>query len=134
MENIYHILATDTDTSEDGSWMKLGKDIEIKVRRYNSKKTRKVNDRLYAPYQRILKAGGKLEEDTQDDINTRLLAEGVIADWKGITDKDGNKVDFSVEAAIKLLNDLPDLKQMISSFSLDMTNYLKEKQEEVAGN
>lgn len=133
-ESLYEMFGANETTSEEGKWFQFGKTIEIKIRRYKSKKSRKVREALEAPYKRATKFGGNLPEDVATEIAIEHLAEGIIADWKGVVDKSGNPVKYSKAAAVVLLTDLPELRDNIAELSLNLDNFRDEEKEEVKGN
>lgn len=132
--SIYDIFASNETEAEDGKWFQFSDTIEIKIRRFDSKISRKVHETLHAPYQRTLKYGGVLPQDVQDELAIQHLVRGVVADWKGFTDREGNEIAFSVAAAEKVMRELPDLKNAIAALSVDVKNYREEAKKEVLGN
>lgn len=133
-ESLYDMFGSDESTSENGKWFKFGKTIEFKIRRFKSKKSRKVRDALEAPYKRATKFGSQLPDDVQNEITIQHIADGIIADWKGVVDKQGNPVKYSAAAAVALLTDLPDLRDSIAELSLNLDNFRDDDKEEVKGN
>lgn len=133
-ESLYDMFGSDESTSENGKWFKFGKTIEIKIRRFKSKKSRKVRDALEAPYKRATKFGSALPDDVQTEITIQHIAEGIVADWKGVVDKSGNPVKYSAQAAVSLLTDLPDLRDSIAELSLNLDNFRDDDKEDTTGN
>lgn len=132
--SIYDLFASNESEAEDGKWFPFSDTIEIKIRRFDSKVSRKVHEALRAPYQRTLKFGGVIPPEVEDELGIRHVAKGVIVDWKGFTDREGNPLSFSVAAAEKLLRELPDLKNAIAGISVDVKNYRDEVKKDVLGN
>lgn len=132
--SIYDLFASNESEAEDGKWFPFSDKIEIKIRRFDSKVSRKTHESLRAPYARTLKFGGVIPQDVEDDLGLKHVARGVIADWKGFTDREGNEVPYSVAAAEKILAELPDLKNAIASISIDVKNYRDEVKKDVLGN
>jgi hypothetical protein len=131
--SIYALYGADEDTAENGKWFKLTKEISVKVRRFKSKKSRKVREVLESPYKRTNKFGA-LPEDVADEVGLRHVAEGILCDWKGITSKDGEPIPYSPDAAEKLFQDLPEFKDAVAELSLDLDNYRDEVKDGVSGN
>jgi hypothetical protein len=125
--------ASETD-SEDGKWFPLNKVISVKVRRFKSKKSRTVREKLEAPHKRINKFGGKISDDVQNDITKEHMAEAILIDWKGVTDIDGKPVAYSKETGMQFFTKLPEFMDAIATLSLDLDNYREEVKEEVKGN
>lgn len=52
---------------------------------------------------------GLLDDDTSQKILVETYAEAVVVGWKDVKDATGKKIPFTVENAVKLFIDLPDL-------------------------
>jgi len=111
--SIYDLYETDMAKEVEGFWHPVNKKISIKMARAGGANLvfSKAMEKKTRPHR---KRGGAFEGDEVDvELATELMkeafAETIILDWKGITNKDGKKVAFSVAAATKLLKDLPDL-------------------------
>jgi hypothetical protein len=125
--------ASETD-SEEGKWFPFNKEISVKVRRFKSKKSRNVRERIEAPHKRLNKFGGKISDDVQNDITKEHMAEAILIDWKGVKDKDGNVVPYSKAAAMQFFTLLPEFMDQIATLSLDLDNYRDEVKDAVKGN
>lgn len=134
LDNIFEMFGTDAENAENGKWFDFGKTISVKIRRFKSKKSRKVREALEAPYKRSMKNGAALPEDVTEEITNEHIAVGIIADWKGITDKSGKALDYNKENAIALMQQLPEFRDAVANIALDLNNYVEEEQKEVAGN
>lgn len=133
-ETLFDIFGVNESVAEDGKWFKFGKSIEIKIRRFKSKKSRDVRSALEAPYKRAMKFSSALPDDIAEDITTEHIAVGIIVDWKGVTDKDGNAVPYSKSAAMQFLKALPELRDAVAEISLSLDNFREEEKEEIEGN
>jgi len=133
-ESLYDLFATSESAAEDGKWFPFGKTISVKIRRFKSKKSKKVREELEAPYKRASKFGSALPDDVAEDIATEHIARGIIVDWKGITDKQGAAIKYSPAAAITLLNELPEFKDAVAEISLSLDNYRDAEKDEVEKN
>lgn len=134
-ESFDTLFGTVEEDAELGKWFKLSAKISIKVRRYSSKSSRKVREALEAPFAAQLKIPGfKIPPDTLEAINTEHLATGILADWTGVKDVKGNDVPYTKDAAVQFLTRLPDLRNVIASFSLDLDNYRAAVKEGTEGN
>lgn len=111
--SIYELYETDLAKEVEGFWHKVNKKISIKMARAggaNLSFTKAMEQKT----REHRKRGGALEGDEMDielvtEIMKEAFAECIILDWKGITNKEGKKVAFSVAAAKKMIADLPDL-------------------------
>ena len=64
-----------------------------------------------------------VDEDQREEARMRVFARHLITGWNNIIDKEGNDLPFSPDNAVMLLEDLPDLTQLLFNFSLDRANY-----------
>lgn len=131
-EDVFAMFACDIDSAEEGKWFDVGK-MRLKVRRFDSKKSRKVRDRLEAPHKATRRLGS-LPEHIIDEITTQHLAEGILVDWKGVLGKDKKPIPFSKEAAMALFTKIPDFRSTVANLSLEVNNYREQEQEEVEKN
>ena len=76
--------------------------------------------------------GGALEDTSLDaDVDVELatgltreaFAETIVLDWKGVVDRNDKKVNWSKEASVKLLNDLPDLYIELRDVASKVSNF-----------
>lgn len=132
--SIYTLMGSNESDSENGKWFVIAPGVEIKIRRYDAKVSRKVHESLFAPYQRMQKFGGNIPVEIQEELGTLHAARGLIADWKGFVDRDQKEIPYTPEAAEKLLRELVDLRNMVAALSLDIKNFRDEAKEEIVGN
>ena len=103
-------------------------------------------------YNALLKTAGKrarkvqrqgltLEDLRQNRDEDRVLfAKHIIADWKGVTDDDGNAVPFSEDNVNELCQQLPDvLFDVLRNEAGDLSNFYDDSEQvpdsdELAGN
>lgn len=133
-ESLFAIFGSNESDAEDGKWFPFGKTISVKIRRFKSKKSKKVREALEAPYTRAAKFTTKIPEDIQESITKQHIAEGIIVDWKGVTDKNGNELPYSKKNALDLISQLPEFADAVASVSLDLDNYREEVKEDVEKN
>ena len=134
--SIFNIYGTDKKAEEEGKWLEFGSEIRVKIRRFNSKPSLAVRTKLYKPYEAragMLKAP-VIPEDVQTMLVNTHLAEGVIVDWAGIYDAEGNEIPFSTEAALQVLSALPDFSLEIARASIDMDSFRSETVENTTKN
>jgi len=131
--SIFDLYATSEEDAENGKWFELSPTISVKLRRFKSKKSRKVRERLEAPYKRTTR-NGELPQEVLERILTEQMAEAIIVDWKGFTDKSGNLLSYSKEQALALLTALPELRDDLAAMSIKLDNFRDEDKEETEGN
>lgn len=134
MSNLYDIFAASEDLTENGKWFEFGDTIKIKIRRFKSKKSRKVREQLEAPYKRAMRVGGTISEEDNIRITNRQVAEGIIADWQGVTDRSGNILPYSPAAALKLMEELPEFRDSVVEISLSLESFREEDKTAIEGN
>ncbi len=133
--SLHKAYAVDTSKEENGVWQDFDEDISVCIRRLNSEASSKARDEAEKPH-RINARNKALSEETMEDIATRQLAYGVIADWKGIKDEDGNEIPYSGEQAYEFLSDpeLKDFRIFIFQFAADRVAYKKTLDEDSVKN
>ncbi len=75
-----------------------------------------------------------VDENELEEARMEVFARHLITGWNNITDKEGNDLEFTPDNAVMLLKDLPDLAQILLSFSLDRENYGLDSVETVTKN
>lgn len=135
--SIFDLAETDASAEEDGRWFKdvYGDEtnIDFKLRRMTSKASMKARRNLEKGYRKHLK-NGVYPDDIAIDILTEHLAKGVVVDWKGLFDREGNAIEYSPEAALALLKKLPTLRDMIAVMAQNLDNFRIEAREDTAKN
>lgn len=138
--NLYELFETDENAVENGQWYHITPDISFKLRRYTSNASINSRRRLLTAVADKYKDDktGEIPGDKMIELDKHLqieqMTEAIVVDWKGVTDRTGAEVQFSTEAARKLLTDLPDLRALLSDFAGNIDNYRKAVLEKVEGN
>ncbi len=88
---------------------------------------------LMRPHQHAASTNNMADE-TASGILCKALAEAVIIRWEGVTDRDGNEVEYTAAAAETLLKDLPDLRDLIFEEAKRASNFLAVEREIDSGN
>lgn len=131
---LYDQYKTSESLEEDGVWVDFGDGVSFKLRRLNSKVSRKVRKELEAPYQSQLRRNQDLPDDVAEGILRRQIASGVVVDWKGVTDEADKPMKYSAENALKLFTDLPDLLNDVAMAAAARATFREESVEEAKGN
>ncbi len=136
--SIYALYETDATKEIEGFWHKVNKKISVKMARAGGAnlgftKAMELKTRDHR------KRGGAFEGDKVDvelanELMKEAFAETIILDWKGITNKEGKKVAYSPAAAIKLLQDLPDLFIELREAAGSAANFRFEEIKDDVGN
>jgi len=111
MSTLYDIYESDPSRESDGVWVNFGPHIEVKVRRMNSQPVRESHKRFSAPHVHYSRSGRDLPEEIANEIAVKVMADAVIADWRGsgLQTRDGEPIPNTFEAKVDTLSD-PRLK------------------------
>lgn len=131
--NVYDLFATDRDAEENGKWFPIVGDVAVKIRRFKSKHPTKLREKLEKPYA-AMRRNGALPVETMEVILQAVLCQSIIVDWKGFFGSDGQPIAFSAEAADKLLTDLPEFRDRVTSMSIEMDGFRTETDDKTEGN
>ncbi len=132
--SLYETFSTDLAAETDGVWIPFGEGTRVKVRRFQSKPVQMVQQRLQKPYAGLVRGGQSLPDDIAEKITIRLIAEAVIVDWEGVTDREGNILPNTTEAKVQVLTDLPDFRNAVASAAMEREVFKAQSDEESAKN
>ena len=126
--SIYNLFDVNEDLETKGFILEMVEGdakIEFVIARAGgaNKKFSKRVQQLLKPHQQAWDRG-TLDENMTEKIFNRALAEHVVLGWTGITDRDGEELEYSVENCMKLLTDLPDLKEIIFDEAKKVSNFI----------
>jgi hypothetical protein len=133
--SLHKNYAIDLSKEESGVWQDFEGGISLCIRRLNSEASLKAREEAEKPHK--LKArNGSLSDDVVEDIATRQLAFGVISDWKGITDENGDEIPYSGQTAYEFLSDpeLKDFRIFVFQYATDRASYKKDLDEDSVKN
>src|SRR5688572_29943461 len=105
-------MRSDRTLEEGGTWAALPGfgTFEVKISRATSKRARDAYRKYVLPHERKIATGAMSDEDASP-MMALYVAHGLLHDWRGGEDDDGNPVPFSVETAIALLS-IPEMKDL----------------------
>lgn len=131
--SIWDLLETDAEAEENGKWFRDifedGTNIDLKMRRMTSKASMRARRNLDKQFKQKQNKRGEYDEDTALVVIAKQIASGVLVDWDGIYDRDGSKMEFSVENAEMLINKLPALRDAVIVISNEMDNFRAKAKE-----
>jgi len=84
---------------------------------------------LMRPHQRAA-ASGQLKDEIAKEILIRVMAEALILGWENVADRNGEPMEHNVDNCIKLLTDLPELRDAIWAEANKAANFISEDREE----
>lgn len=128
--SIYDALETDESLEREGVMLDFGDYGRFKIARSGGK-NQAYNTRVRAvlkPYQRQMDAG-LLSDEKLAKLLARPFAEHIVKGWEGVRARNKEVIPYSVEAAEKLLTDLPELFMIIREHSALLANFRKEDTE-----
>lgn len=127
MKTLYQAFKTDTNLEVQGVTLDFGV-AKFKVRRAGG------SNRAYAtvfsnkskPHIRKINTG-TLDEDTGLQILLDTYFEAVVLGWEGVTDENGEPLEYNRENFHKVMRDLPDLWMTIRTECDNMRNFQHEE-------
>jgi hypothetical protein len=141
VESIYDLFKTDENVETKGVFLNYGKSIKILVKRAGgaNRNFDRVIKELTKPHRQLVKSvqsGTASDADAKqlDGIMKRAYAMTVVEGWSGVRGPDKREIEFSVEACIKLFDDLPPLWVDIRDYASNYLNFMPEDIEVVAKN
>lgn len=108
--------------------------ISFKIAKFDTDETEKVMDELRRPYKKLLKVGGKIPKEKADAILTETIARCVLVDWRGVLAPDGTELPYNKDNAIRLLTELPEVREKVLKVSADNETYNRRALEEAKKN
>ena len=86
----------------------------------------------YRKHKRKIDAGHITDKKLLED-SYRTFCATVLIRWRGLEDKDGAEIPYSVENGVKLFSQYPDLYSRISDEAQEISTFQQEEIEEIAG-
>jgi len=118
---------TDESKEREGVWVPLDGEGRIRIARTNNPLYREAMVRKVNRYKMAAKSKVIPEDDWITIVN-ELIAETILVDWEGITEK-GQPLPYSVENAKRVLAELKDFREMVLSIADNMDNFKEELDE-----
>lgn len=118
--NLYAKYGSDRQKEKAGVPFYIDKDSDtyIRVARWTSR-----NLEFSKAHAEMTLRMADADDEQREEASMQLFIRHLITGWNNIIDKEGNDLPFSSDNAMMLLEDLPDLTQLLFNFSLDRTNY-----------
>lgn len=124
-------FGTNESLENEGKWFDIGDGAKVLVARFGNKAHKKVLNKLRAPYKPLLLRGGSIPEEKNEEIISESMAQTILLGWDGFMDQDMKVLPYSIEAARESFKLYPDFLDLVSQFSLDVSNFRSEMQEAV---
>lgn len=113
---------TDKTAEEQGVWVVLADEIEVKVARLNNKSARDLRRQLEKPYRNM----SSIPDAANEEILIKVIARAVLKDWKGVTDEKGQAQSYSADLAEKLFREFPDFLNDVVSAAMTRETFQTE--------
>lgn len=133
MGDVKKLFGVDAKKEQEGVWRDdIGGDIKIKIARIGNPNYQKRFQALTKPHRRALRSN-RLSDDIAEKLLIQCLAETIVLDWENVEEK-GKKIPYSLENAIKLLTDYPELRSTINDIANELEGYQAEEEEDAVEN
>jgi len=86
--------------------------------------------RLHQPHRKRID-NGTLDPKLGKELMCKAMADGLLIDWKNVVDGKGVDVPYSQDMAFKLLMNNHELREYVSDFSANLSNFRQEAVEEL---
>jgi len=131
MSKLYDNYLTDKGAEATGVWIDdSGASFKLARMGGANVKFQRAMTTAMKPYMREIQLG-VIDDTALEPIVRKVFAETILLDWKNVTgpsnpetpDVDGDPIDFSSDAAIKLFADLPDLYARLRTEAQSYANF-----------
>jgi hypothetical protein len=96
----------------DGKWFDYPEsDLRVKLASVHSPRYQKALRRKFGSARAEI-GGGVIDEDREDELTNEAIAETILLGWENLTEN-GKPVEYSPEAAVKILNRAPRLYSFV---------------------
>jgi hypothetical protein len=134
LPNPYALFASDKTAETQGIDLDYGP-FRITIARAggSNRKYSLVFERVVGPH-RLAIQNGTFDEDASVRLLAQVYAEAIILGWSGVTDAQGQPLEFNTDNCVKLLTDLPDLFSDIQAQAGKAANFRASAVEDAAKN
>lgn len=131
--NLYQMYETDPDLERKGIRLDIAPNVHIMIARAGGGNSQfaKVSSQVMKPFRAAIDV---IPDSKVAELQATIYARAVIQDWQGITDRDGNILEFTEANVVQILTDLPDLFAMIRVIASDSNGFRVKQSEDAAGN
>ena len=129
MADLQKEFGTDSEKEKEGVWRDdIVGDVRMKIARIGNPRYNKRFQALSKPHRRALRSG-RLKDDIAEKLMIQCLAETIILDWENVEYK-GKELPFSLENAVMILTELPELRNYVNDIANELEGYQAEDDEE----
>lgn len=136
-QTLYGVFETDKTMEKDGVVLDFGV-AKFTVRRAGgaNRKYSMSFEKFANPHRKAMRTS-TLAEEKQREIMLNTYYEAVIVSWEGVTDREGNVLEYNLHNFKMVMNDLPELWDTLRAECDNIRNFQKEEAEvdgEAVGN
>lgn len=126
--NLHSLFSSNKDFERDGVEFVISSTCSMVVRRFggaNAEKVKAANAKYYKPYARLIQ-NNAMPEDQQTALMIRAFVDACIVSWKGVEDEEGKELPFTIDNAVKLFTELPELFESVFEYANDVKTYKED--------
>jgi hypothetical protein len=128
--DIVRQFKTDKTKEDEGVWQDIGDDASVLVARAGNANYRRIFRLKTKGMERRL---GTMKESDATKLLIECEAEALLLGWKGFT-ANGAPLEYSRDAAIRLLTDLPDFRRQILALADDFALFREHQDDDAVKN
>jgi len=132
MADLKKLFGTDQNKEKEGVWQDMGDGLKMRIARIGNPNYQKRFQALSKPHRRALRRG-TLSDEIAEQLLIKCLAETIVLDWEGV-EENGETIPYSVDNAIRILTDYPDLRNYVNDIANEMEGYKEDADEEAIDN
>jgi len=132
MADLKKLFGTDQNKEKEGVWQDMGDGLKMRIARIGNPNYQKRFQALSKPHRRALRRG-TLSDEIAEQLLIKCLAETIVLDWEGV-EENGSTIPYSVDNAIRVLTDYPDLRNYVNDIANEMEGYKEDVDEEAIDN
>ena len=131
--DLFKTFKTDKAKEQDGAWFPLDEHSKLLIARLNNPRYQAAIQKKANRYKVAAKVKA-IPEDVWEDLMNEVIAETILLDWTGITDK-GEPLSYSVDNAKRMLSEYPDFRNtIVLATAGEMDNFKEELDENTEKN
>jgi hypothetical protein len=124
---IYDRFKTDKNAEVNGVDLDFGDGVVLRVARasHTNPKFKKIASEVMGNDLTM-----NLKKGDSEELFSKMrlvYAKSIVLGWEGITDEEGNTLEFTVENAIKVFSDLPDFFMTVVEFASEAESFNAKK-------
>lgn len=131
MKTLFDTFKTNEDLEKNGVWYEIQPGVRFLVARAggSNKAYQRALSAKMKPYQRQYQ-NGTLDPEVAQNLLRDVFIDSVLLGWEGVTDREGQPLEFDHNNAQWLFRELPDLYDALSDEATKVSNYLVQEMNE----